>query len=309
MGGFECSTHCIRSGRRLDIVASSQHERFAFQDYQRLQAVGMTTARDGFRWHLIETSPGQYDFSSVLRVIRAARENGVQVVWDLMHYGWPDGLDILSPEFVIRFAGCRARGSRSTPDRKPCRADRLPDQRNLVFSWAAGEVAYFYPFLNERGEEVKEQMIRASIAAMVAIWQVAPNARFVHCDPMIHMAANARKPQQKSAAERQRRSQFESWDMIAGRRKAHLGGNPKYLDIIGANYYIHNQWIHAGGPNTLSPPSHPQHRPPGKFCRKFTRVISARFSSPKPASKPKNAHPGCVISRARRILPCETACH
>lgn len=78
---------------------------------------------------------------------------------------------------------------------------------------------------------------------------------------MIHVAANAKKPQQKSAAERQRRSQFESWDMIAGRRKAHLGENPKYLDIIGANYYIHNQWIHPGGPNTLLPPTHSQHRP------------------------------------------------
>ena len=139
MGGFECSTHRIRIGRRLDVVASSQHERFAFQDYQRLQAVGMTTARDGFRWHLIETSPGQYDFSSVLRVIRAARENGVQVVWDLMHYGWPDGLDILSPEFVIRFAGCRARQPEySRPKTLPRRSfARSTKSRFFVGCWGS----------------------------------------------------------------------------------------------------------------------------------------------------------------------------
>jgi len=115
--------------------------------------------------------------------------------------------------------------------------------------------------LNRRGEEMKEQMIRAAIAAMDAIWEIAPNARFVHCDPIIHVAAHPKRPQQKAAAERHRRSQFHAWDMLAGRRKPHLGGHPKYLDIIGANYYIHNQWIYPGGPDTLLPPNSPLHRP------------------------------------------------
>ena len=28
----------------------------------------------------------------------------MQVIWDLFHYGWPDDIDIFSPEFVSRFA-------------------------------------------------------------------------------------------------------------------------------------------------------------------------------------------------------------
>jgi UDP-galactopyranose mutase len=39
-------------------------------------------------------------------------------------------------------------------------------------------------------------------------------------------------------------SRFHSWDMLCGKFLPELGGQPKYLDIIGANYYIHNQqWI------------------------------------------------------------------
>jgi hypothetical protein len=45
------------------------------------------------------------------------------------------------------------------------------------------------------------------------------------------------------AAEAYRLAQFEAWDMLGGRSKPHLGGAEKYLDIIGGNYYVHNQWV------------------------------------------------------------------
>ena len=238
--------------------------------------MGMHTARDSLRWHLIETSPGAFDFSSALPMIRAARESGIQVIWDLMHYGWPDDLDILSPEFIHRFAAFARAAAGILQEETQGAPIICPINEISFFSWAAGEVAYFYPFLNRRGEEVKEQMIRAAIAAMEAIWEVAPDARFVHCDPLIHVTAHPKRPHQKAAAERHRRSQFQSWDMISGRRKAHLGGHPKYLDIIGANYYIHNQWIHGGGPNSLLPPKHELHRPIWEILQE----IHARYQRP-----------------------------
>ena len=104
MGGFECSTHRLRSGRRLDVIGATQHDRFARQDYQRLVDAGIRTARDGIRWHLIEQTPGRFEFDSVLPMLTAARETGVQVVWDVLHYGWPDDIDIFSDAFVRRFA-------------------------------------------------------------------------------------------------------------------------------------------------------------------------------------------------------------
>src|SRR5918995_5987099 len=104
LGGFECSSHRRSDGRRLDLLAATGHDRFVRDDYRALAHHGLATARDGFRWHLIETKPDRYDWSSALPMLRAARESGVQIVWDLCHYGWPDDVDIWSPHFIDRFA-------------------------------------------------------------------------------------------------------------------------------------------------------------------------------------------------------------
>jgi len=103
MAGFECSCHLNSCHKRLDMMAAVGHDRYVAEDYARLREVGIATARDGVRWHLIERA-GCYDWSSWIPMLRAAREAGVQVIWDLCHYGWPDGLDIFSAAFVERFA-------------------------------------------------------------------------------------------------------------------------------------------------------------------------------------------------------------
>jgi hypothetical protein len=108
LGGFECSTHRRRNGRRLDLIRSTRHDTYAEQDYLSLRAHGIEAVRDGLRWHLIENSPHHYDWTSFLPMLRAARQAKVQIVWDLCHYGWPDDLDIWSPEFIERFAGFAA---------------------------------------------------------------------------------------------------------------------------------------------------------------------------------------------------------
>src|SRR5687768_16383417 len=77
MGGFECSTFCRRNGKRLDLVASTKHDQFCHQDYVRLRNQGMLAAREGIRWHLIEKSPGQYDFASAMPMVRNAVELGI----------------------------------------------------------------------------------------------------------------------------------------------------------------------------------------------------------------------------------------
>src|SRR5205085_9934286 len=112
MGGFECSTHRLPqrktlgrfAGLRLDLIKATRHDEFALQDYERLQEVGIRTARDGVRWHLIEKSPSRYDFSSLIPMLRGARQTRTQVIWDLLHYGWPDGLSVWCAAFVDRFA-------------------------------------------------------------------------------------------------------------------------------------------------------------------------------------------------------------
>ncbi|HOO16128.1 MAG TPA: hypothetical protein PLU99_03370, partial [Phycisphaerae bacterium] len=92
IGGFECSSHKRRSGRRLDMIAATDHDRLALYDYTSLNALGIRTVRDGIRWHRIERTPYHYSFAADLPMVRAARQTGTQVVWDICHYGWPDDL-------------------------------------------------------------------------------------------------------------------------------------------------------------------------------------------------------------------------
>ena len=86
------------------MIAGVEHDIRADEDYRLLRTVGIQTARDGLRWHLIDRGAGHYDFSSFEPMLNAALEIGVQVIWDLCHYGFPDGLDLLKPSFIDRFA-------------------------------------------------------------------------------------------------------------------------------------------------------------------------------------------------------------
>src|SRR5215211_5612559 len=67
VGGFECSSHRRRDGRRLDLLASTYHDANAGADYRALAQHGIRTVRDGLRWQLIERMPGHYDWSSSSR--------------------------------------------------------------------------------------------------------------------------------------------------------------------------------------------------------------------------------------------------
>jgi len=247
MAGFECSTHRAQSGRRLDLVASTGHERWAFDDYARLQSVGIGVAREGLRWHLLEPKPGALDFASLAPIVRAARAHGVQLVFDLCHYGWPDWLDIWQPDFVACFAHLArefVRWHRTQSD-EPLWV--TPINEISFFSWAAGHQGLFYPFALGRGGELKQQLVRAAIAAMDAVWTEDANARILHTDPVINVVAHPARPQDRERAEAYRLAQFEAMDMLAGRVRPELGGAPRYVDVVGLNYYHDNQWYYGLG--------------------------------------------------------------
>jgi hypothetical protein len=79
---------------------------------------------------------------------------------------------------------------------------------------------------------------------MEAIHTVSPGARFLQVDPIIHVIAARNHPEEAPAAEAYRLSQFQAWDMLAGRLCPELGGQTSYLDLLGVNFYPHNQWLY-----------------------------------------------------------------
>ena len=273
-GGFECSTHRRAHDRaRVDVIAATHHDALAEQDYRTLQDHGILTVRDGLRWHLIEHSPGRYDWSSVVGQLAAARATGTEVIWDLLHYGWPDDVDIWSPTFVARFAAFAAAAAQVIRAATAGTRFYSPINEISFFSWGGGDAAYLNPFASGRGFELKVQLARAAIAAMDAIRAIDPAARFVHADPVINVITDPARPADAPHAEGQRQAQYQGWDLIAGRIWPQIGGRPDLLDIVGVNYYHNNQWIHGGPPIDRQ---HPLHKP-------FYRILAetyARYGRP-----------------------------
>ncbi len=258
LAGFECSSHRGRGGRRLDLLAATAHDRLAAQDYARLREHGIHAARDGVRWHLVEPEPDRLDWSSLRPMLGAARESGVQVIWDLCHYGVPDWLDVWSPRFPERLARFAAAMAALVRDEGGGVPFYCPVNEISFWAWAGGEVGHFGPFGLGRGAELKRQLVRAAAAATRAVRAVDPRARFITAEPLIHVVSGTGDPGHAAEAEHHRLVQFEACDMLCGRLEPELGGGPDVLDLVGVNFYPDNQWYLG---NFTIPLGHHAHRP------------------------------------------------
>lgn len=273
MGGFDCATQRRRDGARVDSLVWQGHDRHVRQDYAAVAAHRLTTVRDGLRWHLIEGTRGTYDWSSWRPMLRAAREAGVQVIWDLWHYGQPDWLDIWSPDFVERMADFAEAAARVRAEESNDVPIWCPVNEISYFAFMAGDQAEWAPYAREAGPELKRQLIRAAVAATDAVRRVDPRARVLWCEPCVHIVPQTMQGDDVTHARHVAEAQWEAFDMLAGRREPELGGRPEILDIVGLNFYSHNQWTPAGN---FVPLGHHSWRP---FSTMLTDIAS-RYGRP-----------------------------
>lgn len=243
LAGFESATG--RNARRewFDQIAATAHDLRAEEDYGLIAGAGLRAAREGVRWPLVDLGGGRYDFSTLAPLIDAARRRGVELVYDLFHFGYPEGLDPFSDEFVGRFADYCHAAARFVSSRAPGPCYFTPINEPSYFSWAAGEVGLFAPHARGRGWELKVNLARAAIRGIDAIRAACPSARIVNVDPICRVVA----PEGDLDAQREAEAfnggaVMQAWDMIAGRLLPELGGSASHLDIVGLNYYWTNQW-------------------------------------------------------------------
>jgi UDP-galactopyranose mutase len=259
--GFECSTHKLKSGRRLDLLASTQHDRFAREDYRRLHALGIRTVRLGARWHLIEAVPGSYNFDSLAVVLDAAADMDMEVLLDFLHFGWPDHVDVFVPSFIPQFVSFTGALVEFLKKRGDCCTMFAPVNEVSFLSWAGGEKGGINPCTLCRGSELKRILVQAAIASSNVLLDELPRARLISPEPIIHIVGNPAIEGDDIEAENYSRSQFQAWDMLSGKLDPELGGEPGYLDIIGLNFYEQNQWVHHSKPLTRDDPRYrPLHK-------------------------------------------------
>ena len=258
LGGFECSCHALEDGRRLDLTSATQHDVLAELDYARARAVGLGACRDGISWVRAEPSAGRHDFSAALPLLQGARRYGVQVIWDLMHFGWPADVDLFSPRFPARFGRHAAAFARWLAGESDGLAMITPINEMSFLAWAGGDVGCMNPFASARGVELKVQLVRATMEAIDAIRAVIPGARFLQPEPAIHIVADPAEPLTWRRVECDNLLQYQAWDMLVGSVWPSLGGHPRYLDIVGVNFYPNNQFMLDG---TTIWPGDPRYRP------------------------------------------------
>jgi len=173
----------------------------------------------------------------------ASQRNSVQVIYDLCHFGIPDGLDVFHPSFCEAFAtfcyeaATRLRRGVDGP------LFITPFNEPSYFAWAAGHAALFPPYETGRAMEMKVQIARAILTAIDAIWSVDARATIVNVDPICRAVAPRGQPDREAEAERfNAGAVMETWDMLSGRLFPDLGGSPRHLGVMGLNYYWTNQW-------------------------------------------------------------------
>lgn len=251
LGGFECSTHVSVEGHRLDVIAATQHDRLAREDYRLCRSAGIRAVREAARWPFIDRK-GRLDLDGVRELARIGREEGVTQVWDLMHYGYPDDLDPFAPEFRERFVAYARAAAKVIREETEGPTAFTPINEISYYSWAGGDVGYMAPFGQGRGGELKRALVAAAIAATDAIWEVDPEARILTVDPLVRVHPPEGRPDLQARADDFNDNIVnEANDMLAGRIAPELGGSRAHLGIVGLNYYAGNQW-------TIATPKQPQ---------------------------------------------------
>ncbi len=244
LAGFECATGYNRHREWIDQIAATQHDKYMAEDYERLRRLGIHAVREGIRWPLVDKN-GSYNFAPIKDVTRHARAQKMDVIFDLFHYGFPDGVDLFDDSMPERFSDYCLAVARTIIRNFDGPFYFTPVNEPSFFAWAGGEVGLFAPHQTGRGPELKYALARAAIQGAEAIWSVIPEADMVTVDPVCRVVPKT--PEDQNAADRFNEfAVFESFDMISGRLAPELGGSDRHLGTIGINYYWNNQWVLGG---------------------------------------------------------------
>jgi beta-glucosidase/6-phospho-beta-glucosidase/beta-galactosidase len=231
--------------------------------------LGVGVVREAIRWPFVDLGGGRYDWSTVDAVLDCVTDFHLTPIWDLCHYGFPDGCDPFDDSCLERFvAYCRAAAERVVA-RTSAPRFFTPVNEITFFSGAATDMGWMYPFAKGRYAEMKRALCRMAIEGVKAIREVDPDARMVHVDPIIHAVAPHDRPDLADEAwDKAYREAYEAWDILYGRLQPELGGSPEILDIVGVNIYNFSQaeMTPEGGREILGPRD-PRRKPLGELLK------------------------------------------
>jgi beta-glucosidase/6-phospho-beta-glucosidase/beta-galactosidase len=246
-GGFESGYPKFDDGRRADTLRETKHDEKVVEDYRLLKSLGIKTVRESLGWWLIDKKDTPYNFERYEKMMIAAKQEGIQQIWSLNHFDFPDHLSPYDKNFYSEFARYGVAAAKLIRKYQSGTIYIIPINEISFVTYMCGYVGGWAPYAKGRknADLLKQRLVGASIAAMNAIWQEVKNVRFIQVDPLFR-----RIPQEPITLGKLRiyedylKVRLDTFDMLVGRHHPELGGSSKHLDIIGCNYYITNQeWI------------------------------------------------------------------
>lgn len=216
--GIECSYPVIAGPEgplRRDQMAECRHYERWCEDFELALALGCRHLRYGPPYYSIHIGPGRYDWSFTDEVFPVMRDMGLTPIIDLCHFGVPDWIgNFQNAEWPHHFAEY----ARAFAERYPW--IRLYTPVNEMYITA--EFSGYYGWWNERLASHEgfvgalKTVTLASLAAMLAILEVRPDALFIHAESSEHTHAN--HPDLVAEAEMFNERRFLTLDLICGRR-------------------------------------------------------------------------------------------
>lgn len=233
MGGFEGADHINAKEDRLDMVQGSGHDFHVEEDYARLAAMGIKTVRESVGWRICRpTLDDQLNVTRALKFAKAAKKEGIQIIWTFMHYGTPEGVSLKDDSFIDHFTEYAVKIATALAPYSKVPVFNLINEISYL-SWAVAHTDYMHPYREQLdGFEIKCRLVKAVVRAANEIKKIIPGARFLHVEPIMHVVPPVDKPELAEEAERFKSYQWQTFDMF---RDAGL------LDLIGVNYYYNGQ--------------------------------------------------------------------
>jgi beta-glucosidase/6-phospho-beta-glucosidase/beta-galactosidase len=253
----------------VDVLETTGHAASWRRDLELLAASGVSECRYPIRWHRVESTPGRFDWTETDRVLAYLRDRGVHTIADLVHHtsypAWLGGF--VDPRFGPAFV-------------------RYVEQFALRYPWIQAYTLFNEPFTTFLlcGQEGIWPPHLTGIEGFVAIARnvlpplteasrvcrrLLPEARHVHVEVCERSTgetaagaafaeyANDRRFFLTDAflgLELDRDRPFVA-DLLAHGGRELLELEPGHIDVLGVDYYAHNQWHWTGaGEGTTSSP-------------------------------------------------------
>src|SRR5688572_19276447 len=134
-----------KTGRTLDEYELTGHYQHWRTDLDLMKELGVTHARYGIPWHIINPSPNRWDWDFADKTLDHLLNLGIEPIVDLVHYGLPLWMNQawLEPDFPLYMAEYTRRAAERFKGRVHA---YTPLNEPRITAWYCGKLGWWPPF-------------------------------------------------------------------------------------------------------------------------------------------------------------------